>query len=51
MADIKERDALDEKNMSKCDGQILVDTSDLTIDQQIDKVLDLAKSLGAKVLE
>ncbi len=39
LRDIKERDALDEKNMSKCSGQKVLDTTDLTIEGQIQVVL------------
>lgn len=45
LADIKERDALDDKNMSSCEWQIVLDTTDLSIEEQIQKVVDLIKNI------
>lgn len=40
LADLKERDALDEKNMSKCADQVLLDTTDMSIEEQVQKVVE-----------
>jgi len=37
-SDIQDRDILDEKNMSKCPDQIVLDTTNMTIPEQIDRV-------------
>jgi len=44
--DIQDRDILDEKNMSKCPHQIVLDTTNMTITEQIDRVFKKIKNLS-----